>query len=32
MWSFFFFFFFLNIGACFRHIAQEGHVEWTTLA
>jgi hypothetical protein len=33
---FFFFFFFLchllNVGACVRHIAREGQVEWTTLA
>ena len=34
MWSVFFFFFFrlLNIGACVRHIAREGQVEWTTLS
>ena len=38
MWSntFFFFFFFLchllNVGACVRHIAWGGQVEWTTLA
>jgi hypothetical protein len=39
MWSVFFFFFFffflshlLNVGACVRHIAREGQVEWTTLA
>jgi hypothetical protein len=40
MWSVFFFFFFffffflchlLNVGACIRHIAQEGQVEWITL-
>ena len=34
MWIIFFFFFFhlLNVGACIRHIAQEGQAEWTTLA
>jgi hypothetical protein len=35
MWSVFFFFFcrhLLNFGACVRHIAWEGQVEWTTLA
>ena len=38
MWSVTFFFFFsflcllLNVGACVQHIAQEGQVEWTTLA
>ena len=32
MWSVFSFFsFFLNVGACVRHIAQEGQVEWSTL-
>ena len=41
MWSVFFSFFFflllllllshlLNVGACIRHIAREGQVEWTT--
>ena len=23
---------FLNLGACVRHVAREGQVEWTTLA
>ena len=34
MWSAFFFFYFglLNVGACIRHIAWEGQVQWTTLA
>ena len=27
-----FFFHLLNVGACIRHIVQERHVEWTTLA
>ena len=37
MWSVTFFFVFflchlLNVDACIRHIAQDGQVEWTTLA
>ena len=30
MWSVFFLCHLLNVGACICHIAQEGHVEWTT--
>ena len=33
MWSvLFFFYYLLSIGACIRHIAHEGQVEWTTVA
>ena len=33
MWSvLFFFYYLLSIGACVRHIAHEGQVEWTIVA